>query len=66
MRVIFEEIDNEYYLEIILDLLELQVLSDSQELVEEFVWEASEIKSINIMVTKGSATCPSRKVNLKK
>ena len=58
MRVIFEEVDREYYLEIILNLHDIDRIKEDSGLSRDFKWPSDQINKINVFVRKGSQHMP--------
>ena len=57
MRLIFEEIDREYFLEVILDCEDLDNLIYSEGVVQEYFWDDRYITDINVFVRKEGIRC---------
>lgn len=53
MRVSVEEIDGEYFMEIKLNGFDLEALSDSADLIEDFIIDDLHIKQLNLCIKKG-------------
>jgi hypothetical protein len=66
MRVIWEEVDNEYYLELILNLHDIDKIKEEPGLVREFKWPDSVINKINVFIREGGEHMPLVKGKSKK
>lgn len=69
MRVIFEEVDNELFFEVILTSQDLEHYEEFDGIVGDFFWEmAGEVRQINVFIRKEKENelCHSNKVNLRK
>lgn len=58
MRIIFEEVDNEYFFEIILTPIDHEKLNQFGGVVGDFFWNAEGIKNINVFVRIGENDMP--------
>lgn len=52
MRVIFENVEGQYFLEIILGWKDVKSLESRGELQSDFFWEENEIADLNIFIRK--------------
>lgn len=61
MRLIFEEVDREYFLEVILDSEDLAKIQESDGVIEEYYWDDRYITDINVFIRKETPLCRSVK-----
>jgi hypothetical protein len=63
MRVIFEEVDGEYFFEIILTPYDLEKLDTYGGIIGDFAWEGNGVRDINVYIRKEkeSDSCHSSK-----
>lgn len=52
MRVIFEKVEGQYFLEIILGWKDIKRLESGGELQGDFIWEENEINDLNVFIRK--------------
>lgn len=52
MRVIFEEVDDEYYFEVILSRRDLEHFDTFGGIIGDFIWEGDGIKPMNVYIRK--------------
>lgn len=58
MRLIWEEVDNEYFLELILNLHDIDKIKEESGLVREFIWPDHPITKINVFIRQGIQHMP--------
>jgi len=61
VRLIWEEVDNEYYLELILNLHDIDKIKEESGLVREFIWPDHPITKINVFIRQGIQHMPLKK-----
>lgn len=63
MRIIFEEVEGEYFFEVILTPKDLETISAFGGIIRDCLWEGNGIKNINVYIRKEkeSELCPSLK-----
>lgn len=61
MRVIFEEVDREYFLEICLSASDKEKISSKDGVVGEYLWDGNGIKGINIFIRTEGEKMPLKK-----
>lgn len=64
MRLIFEEVDREYFFEIILSTEDLEKIKTLGGIIKEYLWGENNIRDINVYIRqeKEGAICHSLKV----
>lgn len=66
MRIIFEEVEREFFFEVILGAADLERIQDFGGVVGEFLWDIDGIKYINVFVRQGDEAMPLKKGKSKK
>lgn len=52
MRVIFEEVDNEFFLEVILTAYDFEKIENFGGVIGNYVWENKTVKDLNVYIRK--------------
>lgn len=52
MRLIFEEVDHEYFFEIILSAEDLEDIQTLDGIIREYIWDTNNIRDINVYIRK--------------